>query len=77
MREDTRLHPDESKILAYAGPYLLKLLTRRREIILQRLKGDFRSGVRDFTAHVSEFCSVESLISDIEDTIRTHGKGGT
>jgi hypothetical protein len=57
---------DETRILAIAAPTLLPLFRRRREQVLAKLRGEYRSGMRDFTNSVAEFATYEDLIAELE-----------
>lgn len=75
MPEHLTLATDDNRILGLAAAPILKVLRIRREVILRRMYGDFRAGVKDHTATVAEFAAIESLMSDIEDKQRSFNKG--
>lgn len=57
---------DDARILRVAAPALLPILRARRDNILERLQGEYRNGVRDFTNTIAEFVTYSDLIKDLE-----------
>jgi hypothetical protein len=57
---------DDAHILRVTAPALLPILHARRNSILERLQGEFRSGVKDFTHTIAEFVTYSDLIRELE-----------
>jgi hypothetical protein len=57
---------DADVILRVAAPSLIPILKMRRDSILERLKGEYRSGVKDFTNTIAEYVTYSDLINELE-----------
>lgn len=77
MTESDRIQLlNEARQYYIALPVILPILEARKEVILNKLLGNHKSGRADHVAIVAELCAVSDLISDMRSKEQTYNKLG-
>ncbi len=66
---------DEIKILGFAAPIMLKMLNDKEKFILNRMRGAYKNGKKDFIPDIAEYVVVRDQIEELERTLKlAHGE---
>lgn len=65
---------DQNKILALGAPVLIPILEQKRDAILSKMRGEFRSGHSEFRSTIAEYCAYCDLIQDLKIKLEIYNK---